>query len=373
VTKLSKEKAERQQASIPETKDRKAEEELALALAARLAAQRENVYPIAQTAETNGFTANMTRKPTVFDRRAKTATIVEGDIHTIISGWSKNPKPLSESVRRFFDILMVRATEQGLKSTLITLTLTEYMEMRGLTDRKQARRQAIADAKRLETVSFFRHENPKGGERIHIAVWGGDNIIKGDGIAFSISNTLLELLHNSYGGKEGHPMFAFVPKSLLRLPVGNRSLKYAYAFGYKLVTHKRTNLGKPQEGRIKAVRLMKAAGFPTAAEARKSKNRYFKRRLDSFEANMEALSEYNGVENEYWWRWESDEEPKTHEELDEAMIVFEIDDGLEGTKILEGREKHRKKAKRVKQRAAEAAAIAKAKKAAKKEAENPPN
>jgi len=63
--------------------------------------------------------------------------IISPDFKLFIRGYQELTSGVKQSAAMLLDSLMITATQQGLKSTLVKLPLREYMEMRGLRDEKQ--------------------------------------------------------------------------------------------------------------------------------------------------------------------------------------------------------------------------------------------
>ncbi|MBR1485630.1 MAG: hypothetical protein IJ859_01455 [Synergistaceae bacterium] len=216
-------------------------------------------------------------------------------------------KWLRQSALQLLDIIVINFTENGAKETEVSITLKTYMEMRGLKNKKEARKQITEDLEALYNLKFEKFTqliHGKSEDFINLAIIGTHGIDNGKILA-SLDGVFSKLL--SY--------YSAIPihKGVLKLKANKNPC--AYYFAKKIHEHKFMNSGKKNEDIIAVMTLLKAAQnvLPTYEEVFNS-DRHYERIIDPFERDMEALIEIEML-NE-WIYCHKNEVPLTDTELE---------------------------------------------------------
>ena len=219
----------------------------------------------------------------VIDPITKATTIDGGNI-TITLPYLPNSPSFQTSTHRLFDMITEAFTENGAKDPRVSITLSDYMENRGLKDRKEARKQVEQDLEALRVAAISFTEKRRKGEPIgyyNMNISGGAGISKKGIITFTFSEGMYKLLL-SYA-----PMP--IPRAIYR---GNdRRNPNSYFLLRKIAEHKNMNVGKKNEDIISVKTLLKAAPYiPSYQKVMKSDRHVRSRIIDPFERDMDALS-----------------------------------------------------------------------------------
>lgn len=233
--------------------------------------------------------------------------IKEENFILFLSNFSKI-KWLRQSALQLLDTIVITFTENGAEGTEISLPLKVYMEMRGLKDEKEARKQIKEDLEALYNLKFETFTQPihgKSQDFINLAIIGSHGIKNGK-IFVSLDGVFSKLL--SY-----YPAIP-IHKGLLKLKANKNPC--AYYFAKKIHEHKFMNSGKKNEDIIAVMTLLEAAQnvLPTYEEVFNDNRDYNKRIIDPFERDMDALTEI-GMLSE-WIYCHKNEFPLTDAELE---------------------------------------------------------
>lgn len=233
--------------------------------------------------------------------------ITEKNFILFLSNFSKI-KWLRQSALQLLDIIVITFTENGAEETEVNIPLKIYMEMRGLKDEKEARKQIKEDLEALYNLKFETFTQPihrKSQDFINLAIIGSHGIENGK-IFASLDGVFSKLL--SY-----YPAIP-IHKGLLKLKANKNPC--AYYFAKKIHEHKFMNSGKKNEDIIAVMTLLEAAQnvLPTYEEVFNSNRHYKERIIDPFERDMDALIEI-GMLNE-WTYCHKNEIPLTDTELE---------------------------------------------------------
>ena len=187
--------------------------------------------------------------------------------------------------------LMNKAYDSGFKSREVALTLDEFMRLRRLTDRKEARKQFSQVAIDLSNTVIEVRENykgEKGKSRLPILgkQWEPDDDSKSpivnSSIVFMFNADFFEPLRASQS-------IGYLPEGLLAIDGKSDN---AYTIGVCVWDDIRRNLGKgKREGRLKVLTLLKATSLPAAEDINP---KYYKRQI--MEPFLAALSKAASAE-----------------------------------------------------------------------------
>lgn len=212
-----------------------------------------------------------------------TAIITQGDFTITIPNYTKLAG-LKTSTYQLLDTFTIILTESGAASPTVELSLAEYMDKRGLKDRKEARKQLTADLDILLKTSIAWTET-KSGEAyagINITdswVWANP---KKTVIQYSFTNSFFNILL-------GYPVMAY-PTLLQRL--NNRKNPNSYYLLRKISELKNMNAGKQNEDIISVKTLLENAPYiPSYEEVMNGNRNLTDRIVKPFERDMNALEE----------------------------------------------------------------------------------
>jgi hypothetical protein len=196
-------------------------------------------------------------------------------------------------------------------SNAIRLPLDKYMEMRGLKDKKTARKQVKEDLKTLASIRVEFKEKRKGkqGDFLNIRLSGGTEGIVNGVIIFNFNTDYV-----SYIKRSGAPP---LPKGLLFL--NQQYNPYSSDFLFRITNHKIMNRTKSNEDIIGVKTLLDAAPQMPKYEDIKDSGRISQRIIEPFERDMDALNKtikwhYCGP------RGEQIEGPVNYEEFIAALV-----------------------------------------------------
>lgn len=243
---------------------------------------------------------------TVSGEYVEMQTPLSKDNTTILSPWTV-------STSQLFDRLIVEFTETGAKSRTITLSLDDYMQSRGLKDRKETRKQVKSDLHTLRTSAVsFKEYSGKGKKRQEIA-FTDVNIAEAVGIdrngkiMLTLTPSIYELLKQSY----------VMPLPQECQKINSKRNPNSYNLLRKIAEHKNMNIGKPNEDIISVDTLLKCCpAIPTYERVKKSDRMFTRRIIDPFCRDMDALETIS------WEFCNTNNEPLTDRQLAMSYDVF---------------------------------------------------
>ena len=181
-----------------------------------------------------------------------------------------------------YDFLVMRLTENGAKSPVISVSLDDYMNIRGLQNTKEAREQVKEDLETLYNISISFEEKRRGGSKsFHDLRVLSDKGIKNGIINISFGMGFYSMLVNC-------PVMPYC-KEIFKLDTNK--YRHAYALYGKIQEHKNMNIGKKNENIISVKTLLDAAsGIPTYDEVMKKNRAINENIIEPFQENMNALA-----------------------------------------------------------------------------------
>ncbi len=207
--------------------------------------------------------------------------------------------PWTVSTSQLFDRLIVEFTQTGSKDRTITLSLTDYMQSRGLKDRKETRKQVKADLQTIRhngiTFTTFSGEGKKRKETAFVDV----NIAEAVGIDKK-GMIMLRLTPSIYEVIKRDPVMPLPPECQ---KINSKRNPNSYNLLRKIAEHKNMNMFKPNEDIISVATLLKCCpAIPSYDKVMKSDRRVTDRIIDPFMRDMDALKtinwEFCGTNNE---------------------------------------------------------------------------
>ena len=210
--------------------------------------------------------------------------ITYGDFTIEIKNFPKT-EGLRTSSHQLLDALMQEATRNGFKSQIVRILVKDFMNMRGLKDEKEARKQINADLETLSNIRISFTENRKGNrgqDFINVSIIGTYGIKKGY-IQAVIDLVFFEQVVKNYNVMP-------YPQTLYTLN-GNNNPNSFY-FGRKITEHKNMNYFKPNADIISVEKLLKSSPvMPSYDEVSKNGRHYVQQIINPFERDMNALNE----------------------------------------------------------------------------------
>lgn len=214
---------------------------------------------------------------------------------------------IRQSLFNLFDFLVEVYTSKGARSAVIETTLDEYMQIRGLSDRKVAYAVTSEDLETLNAASirFLERYSRKAGSKelpgfLSVRLTRAVGINKRGAIVCTLDDATHAILAQ-------YPTMIF-PHELYKLNAKHNP--HSRAFLRKIAEHKRMNAGKKNEDIISVKTLLKASSLPTYKSITEGARQVTKRIIDPFERDMNAL------ESIKWEYCHKNGEPLTQEELD---------------------------------------------------------
>lgn len=190
----------------------------------------------------------------------------------------------SPTTWQLFDMIVTAATESGMASRDVRISLDQYIDSRGLKDRKEARSQVVKDLSllRISAITFTEPKSRADGKSrsfYKLNISSGFGISRDGIITFSFNDRYFDLL------KE-YPVMPYPPGLLALRSAKNDS----YAFFRKITEHKNMNYWKKNADIISVKTLLSVATFiPTYKEVMAGNRHTDERIIQPFERNLDAL------------------------------------------------------------------------------------
>lgn len=246
----------------------------------------ENYSLIRQGAATNILTKIVPNQKgnTSIDRITGTAKVIAptGNATLTIPNFV-NRAGFRTSTYQLLDALVLELTQKGAKVPIVSISLEQYMNQRGLKDQKEARKQVKADLQELFDAKFsFQEKRKNGAQDYHdIRIIDSQGIRKGI-ITVSFGTAFYSILLQ-------YPLMPY-PSQLWKL--NNNSNPNSYYLLRRIAEHRNMNDGKKNADIIAVKTLLAAAPFLPTYEEVKNSDRMFRRRIiERFERDLDALEE----------------------------------------------------------------------------------
>jgi len=198
---------------------------------------------------------------------------------------------LRTSTKKLLDELMIKFTEGSGKSLVVNLSLDEHMDIRGLKDAKEARKQVREDLETLSnmTLTFNQKIDGKPKDFLNLKIIGTHGIKNGIiSAAFDIGFHELILKYQ--------PM----PIPQVFLALNDNRNPNAYLLGRRISLHKNMNYGSKNEDIISVRTLLETCpNIPTKEEVAQKDRDYKRKIIEPFETGMNALEETEVLTWEY--------------------------------------------------------------------------
>lgn len=214
------------------------------------------------------------------------AVITEKDFKLFISQYNELANGVRPTTKLLLDALVIKLTESGQQDTLVQLSLSDYMSMRGLRDVKSARTQVREDIRALDRLRIEYKEKKRGkqGDFLNVSISGGTNGIVRGVIVFRFNQDFFNVLMK-------YPIMPY-PKEILALnPKYNPNSPH---FLRRISEHKNMNyFNKQTQGNIIGVKtLLEASPELPKYEDIKEDGQIEQRIIAPFERDMDAIDSF---------------------------------------------------------------------------------
>ena len=287
--------------------------------------ETERTYsPILQGNAIQEFTRTHSTKKNTKMLLDGTAQISEGALTVKLTG-DIDPLSLKPSTHMFFLAVIKKLTKDGVHSPTVSMTIDDYMHMRGLRSRDRVRRELNKTLTTLSSLSITRRQTVEGK--------------KGEMDAFSWTS----LFESGEISKTGVITVSFAPtffrwlascnimpchKDLLKFNV--RKNPNSFYLALKMLYHKNLNYRKNNENLISVKSLLESAIYiPTYEQVMAGNKNVSDRIIDRFIRDMEA------VESIFSWEFcHGNGEPLSDDELSindyntfsKLLVKFDVKD-----------------------------------------------
>ena len=250
------------------------------------------------------------------------AKITRGDYSVSIKNF-KEVAGLRTSTQKLLDALMIEFTETGAKDTRITLPLKKYMELRGLTSEKSARKHVEEDLETLYNISISGKQKLKNGQSLNFLDM---RLVIDKGIKNGVIQCTFH--PDFYNHMKNCPIMPYHRKLLA---IDDKEYKHAYYFHRQLLEHVNMNYGEANQNIISVATLLAAAPeMPSYEDIEKGGRHYRQQIIEPFDDNMNKLEELGLIKWEYC---NSNGMPLTDNDLNmkfdtfsKLLIKFELTD-----------------------------------------------
>ena len=205
------------------------------------------------------------------------------DIEIFIENYRELEKGVRLTAKMLLDAIVIKATEENQNGNKITLPLDEYMNMRGLKDKKSAREQVKEDLDALYKISMnFKSTYGKGKNKktdyFDSRICTQKGIIKGD-IVFTFEQDFLKIIKT-------YPVMAY-PKEILSF--NTQYNPNSYNLARKITEHRNMNRIKQNKNIISVKTLLRACTEIPSYEDIKNIGGIHQRIISRFERDLDAI------------------------------------------------------------------------------------
>jgi hypothetical protein len=267
-------------------------------------------HTIRQGAATNAL-AKVSSRGALIDTVTGTAIMRRGAYSAIITKYNEMRAGLRTSTAQLLDALYLALTRTSARSPIVTISIRDFMALRGLKNYKEAYHQITDDLELIKRMSLGFTGKGGHGSRDFLDV----NICDSKGIENGV--IIVKFTDTFFQVIRGYSVMHY-PAQLFRLS-GKRN-PHSYPLLHKLAEHKRMNRHKKNENIISVRALLEAApDIPTAEEVMRTTRHLNARIIEPFVRDLDALAE-----TLTWEYCHSNGAPLTKEEVENqnyALII----------------------------------------------------
>ena len=256
--------------------------------------------------------------------------ITDKNFKLFIEGYDKLVNGANASAVKLFDAAVINCGKN--RDALARIPLADYMELRGLKDEKEARKQIKCDMEVLKAVKFeYKGTGKRKSDWLSISLYGGRAGIYKGVIEFMFSRDFYASIPEN--------QFMFIPPKYFS--IRDRYNPHSSSFLRRIAEHKRMNLGKTNENNIGVETLINSSTtFPKYVETKGS--HFAQLILEPFERDMDAAPNIK-------WHY-AGEQPTNYNDFIKSSVVITWEDYPDVGKLTQHKKLPPKEAKTPKKR-----------------------
>ncbi len=243
----------------------------------KIMAEEAPNFAMIKQGKATAYLAKLGEKKAIKNNLTETFTITYGDFTVTF------PSNLcvKTSTLQLLDIIILTAT--GEKNQDVIITLSEYMERRGLKNRKEAKKQVKDDLELLKQINLTFNESERRGAHSYFSVYIANFVgISHNAIRFTFSPIFYQLFSR----------YSIMPYPLQLLTINVCKNPNSYHLLRKIAEHKHMNNGKKNENIVSVKTLLRASPvIPSYEEVIGTDMHLHQRIIKPFERDMNALAE----------------------------------------------------------------------------------
>lgn len=271
------------------------------------------------------------------NRHTGNVEITENNVRIIINQYSELVTGMRGSTRQLFIALNMKYTEGNKEHELVTISIREYMLIRGLKDYKSARKQVEEDLKVLSRIQLewkeYKNKGKNKRDYLNIRISGGTEGIINGVIMFRFNKDFLSILQSC--------KIMPIPNEILM--INSKRNPHSISLLTKISEHINMNFGKPNANVIGVESLLSyCPDLPSYEEIMANGRQVSKRLIDPFDRDMDAITslswEYCGAKGF------PIKPPASFKDFIKAKVKFTFKDYPEREQILPKKRSSKKKA-----------------------------
>ncbi len=238
---------------------------------------------------TNELIKITTSKKTPVNLLSDKVEIKKGEFEVALENFSKK-SGVRTSTHKLLDIFMLKYAETGKKG--ISIPIQDFMELRGLKDRKSAEEQVKEDLDVLFSASLSFKQTEGKGKKKKTTAYMDARIIQDKGQALKRG-----IIQVTFGDKffEAMQNYCIMPMPPAFLALNDKYTPNAYHLGRRIALHKNMNYGKDNADLISVETLLDAC--PNLADYeevyKNGKQSYKQKIIEPFIRDMDAVESTN--------------------------------------------------------------------------------
>ena len=223
-------------------------------------------------------------KTTTSDEADKDDNVIleNGNLSVTLENYSQLSSGLKATTHRLIDAIMIRCTETGAKENVVTLSLGEYMEMCGLKNLKEMRKQVNAELKTILNMKLSFSKSSNREQSFKDIKLCESAAIKNNRIVFEFSSDFFRIL--KYMPVMPYPMKLF--------NINQKKNPNSYYFLKKISEHKKMNYFKKNADIISVKTLLECTPeLPKYDDVMAGDRAVGRRIIDPFEHDLTELKD----------------------------------------------------------------------------------
>ncbi|MBP1566014.1 MAG: hypothetical protein IJP18_10320 [Oscillospiraceae bacterium] len=211
-----------------------------------------------------------------------TLEVENGNLKVTLENFSTLGNGLKTTTHRLVDAIMLRATELGLKDKTVYLSIEEYMNMCGLKNLREMRKQVNAELRTLENMHITFNKSSNREQSFDDIKICEATDIKNNHIIFTFSDEFYRIMKS----------MPVMPYPMKLFNINNKKNPNSYYFLKKLAEHKKMNYFKKNSDTISVRTLLECTPELPAYDDVISGDRAVARRIiEPFERDLNELED----------------------------------------------------------------------------------